>query len=273
MMPRIFSSIFGGSKDAFLALYKGQVLVDVRQIGDVVSVVKPGVCDAFVMDWLRRITLGKLTWGYRKDGKLDTSPSWDKKRPRLEELQSQAARYGEDAKFGYTELPPQGHEAREVVLIDSKGFTSAATAASQIWTQVDSTRQQNDVDEHLFYSLRLTFEERTIASPLTPVTYGHMIGIHLRRQIGGKPLVNKYPQHSIEQGMLHLFDPNVGEYRCTGSQREIMIQRLLEVYGSRIKRYSLARTKVWWGLGSKDEPYKHPDPTLPDMDDFVEGNF
>jgi hypothetical protein len=269
-MLRIFSAVLPTRKDTFANSHRGHLLCDVRQIGDVVSIVNPGVCNAFVMDWFRRIQAGKYTWGYRKNGTLGNA-DWAKKRPRLQELQDSAARYGRDAKFGFTVLPPQEHPEREVSLVEHNGpVASANVAAVAIWTAIEADRALNQVDEHCFYSLRLGFEERSLLSPLTATAYGHMVGLHLRRSIGGVALSNPHPAHSIDEGMLHLFDPNVGELRCTVSQRQLMIQNLLTMYEGRIKRFSLARTKVWWGRGSAGAPpFTHPDPQLPDLEEFV----
>jgi hypothetical protein len=117
--------IFTPGKDRLVENYWAELLCDVRQIGDVVPLWDPGVCDAFVMEWFRRIAAGRPTWQHRrrvvngnKVTELSPDPvDWKKKAPRLRELQKNAEAYGRDRRFGYTVLPaPEQPERQEFLL-------------------------------------------------------------------------------------------------------------------------------------------------------------
>jgi hypothetical protein len=252
-------------KNEFVRRFNNQMICDVRQKGDILHVWEPGVCDALVMDWFRRINAGRPTWQHRQkvvgSGRQtiwSTDPvKWEKKVDRLRRLQSNGNNYAEDRRFGYSQLPPPedpnrqeplpGLENIKFPMDDGAGFQTA----DNIWNAVFTARQQNTTDEHLFFALRLSFG-----------SFGHMIGIHLRR--GGALAQNI--EHNVQPNALHLFDPNVGEFEVPAqAQPPIFLQALLRgVYGEKIKFFSVSHVKVWW---------KEPVPRSPSPDwEVVPGN-
>jgi hypothetical protein len=268
-MPNIFSQtlarLFAPRKNQLLKDYPPPCLIcDVRQIGDVVSLWDPGVCDAFVMEWFRRIAAGRPTWQHRRrvvDGRKVTvlSPdpvNWNKKAPRLRQLQKSYEAFGRDRRFGYTVMPAIENPERQDQLYDTPfKLADAHEVATSIFSALAEARGRVNLgDEQLFFGLRLWLSSCT-----------HMIGIHLRRNVAGSPAI----AGNIDPEMLHLFDPNVGEFQIKNDVGCISFLRdLLSVYGDNITRVNLSHVKVWWGRGtSSTSPFRHEPED--DSDGFV----
>jgi len=243
------------AKNGFVDKYKDKMICDVRQIGDVVPLWDPGVCDAFVMDWYRRIVAGRPTWQHRQVGSSKETvfsadkPNWNKKVERLKKLQASGNAYGQDSRFGYTNLPPPESTDRQTPLLENVAKGSAMVQGSDIWSKLDTAFKRSS-GQHVFFALRLSFD-----------SVGHMIGIHMRRDTGGATLTG-----DVAAGALHVFDPNIGEF-ATSDDRSIFLADLLKVYENKLVRFSLSEVKPWWGRGVADQTYTYPGPSF-DVDDM-----
>lgn len=237
---RSVASWFTPAKNEFADRYKHHMIYDVRQLGDIVPLTGDGICDALVMEWFRRIWAGRTTWRHKhgrveghKQVTIRKTVDWEKKRARLERLQQSNAAYGDDYRFGYTSLPLPDSAARQTRLMAISPYQTSGNYGDQIMAQLRQVRQTHSAAPHLFFALRLSL-----------ASYGHMIGLHLMRD-GTED--NRSPDTKIDGHMLHLFDPNVGEFRASAGHCERILHDLLQMYGDRIQHFTLSHVHVWWG--------------------------
>lgn len=247
----------------FYDYYKKQTIIELRQIGQVVGLTNPGVCDVFVESWFQRIDAGKLTWKDRsKKNSPGAAPNWTRKGQRLIELNNSREAYGQKKKFGYTVPPPVGSDSVYHELASGTG-TIRESKASALISQISRDRA-NSTDEHRYYSLRITLDNNS-------VTIGHMIGIHVPR--------NDYPARAggapaIPANAFHFFDPNLGEFLLpTVANAEQFLLALSGVYGTRLTQYNLWQTDKWWWRrsgASAESPHRYQEPALTteETDDF-----
>jgi hypothetical protein len=244
------------AKNAFVDKYKDKMICDVRQIGDVVPLWDPGICDAFVLDWFRRISAGRPTWQHRQQGTPKVTvfstdkPNWNKKVERLKKLQASGKAYGEDSRFGYTDLPPPESTDRQTPLaqLENVAKGNAMQQGSDIWSALNAAWRTSS-DDHVFFALRLQFDG-----------VGHMIGLHMRRDTGGSTITG-----DVAPGALHVFDPNIGEFK-TADDRSIFLADLLKVYDGKLVRFSVFQVKPWWGRGQAGQRFTYAGPAIDDDD-------
>jgi hypothetical protein len=237
--------------------YKDQTIIELRQIGQVVGLTSPGVCDVFVESWFRRIDANKLTWKDRsiKKGASTAAPNWTKKGARLTELNRNREAYGQKAKFGYTVPPPVGSDSSVYRELGSGLSTvQQAQAAALIGAIVNDGRDSSDA--HRYYSLRIKLRSGS-------TEFGHMIGIHVPR-VDCLPTESGSP--AMPAGTFHFFDPNVGEFHVPkrGAAEQFLIG-LLGIYGQRLVQYNLWQTDRWWrprdGVSAAN-PYRYQGPAV-----------
>lgn len=190
------------------------------------------------MDWFRRIHAGRPTWKHRQQGTPKVTvwsaaePDWTKKVGRLKRLQASSAAYGDDARFNYRNLPAQESSDRQEVLtgLDNVKKTNVEQHGIAIWDGISVMRRSNISDEHMVFALRLQF-----------AGVGHMIGLHIRRNVAETGTIER----NVKPQALHVFDPNIGEFEVE-TRCSTFLGELLKVYDGKLQYFYVARVKPWW---------------------------